>query len=104
MLQWKRSFPSEMNSLMPPEETNPTSRVLIDHRGLTVKSIIQTNKARSHLTALVGSAQFLLTHLNIIHSISLFMVLDGAKLEQFMGKAVTELGAAMGAILIFVGD
>ena len=32
------------------------------------------------------------------------MVLDEAKLEQFIGKAVNEWGAAMGAMLILVGD
>jgi SAM-dependent methyltransferase len=32
------------------------------------------------------------------------MALDQAKLDQFLGKAVNEWGAAMGAMLIFVGD
>jgi len=32
------------------------------------------------------------------------MVLDEAKLHEFVGKAVGEWGAAMGALLIFVGD
>jgi|GEM_PF-5996819 hypothetical protein len=30
--------------------------------------------------------------------------MDEAKLMQFIGKAVTKWGAAMGALLIFVGD
>ena len=32
------------------------------------------------------------------------MVLDEEKLHEFIGKAVSEWGAAMGALLIFVGD
>lgn len=46
----------------------------------------------------------LVNDLNIIVSSILFMTLDEAKLEQFIGKAVAEWGAAMGALLIFVGD
>jgi hypothetical protein len=32
------------------------------------------------------------------------MVLDENKLQQFMGKMVGDLGAAMGATLVYVGD
>jgi hypothetical protein len=32
------------------------------------------------------------------------MVVDEAKLHEFIGKAVNEWGAAMGALLIFAGD
>jgi SAM-dependent methyltransferase len=43
-------------------------------------------------------------NLNMIICSLKIMVLDEAKLEQFIGKVVGEWGAAMGAMLILVGD